>query len=53
MFPSESVGGALGLVDLDWPGLVGGGAVAQLAAAVASPRVQVAVGANPCGKIVV
>ena len=47
--PGESVGSALGLADLDWPCLAAGGAVAQLALAVVSPSVEVAVGSDGRG----
>ena len=43
LFPGESCWRALGLVDLDRPGLVRGGAVAQLPILVVSPDVEVAV----------
>ena len=50
LFPGESVGGSLGLADQAWS--VGGRDVrvpAQLAVAISSPGVEVAVRADGCG----
>ena len=51
MFPGESFWCALGLADRDWRVPVGGGAVAQLPAAVLSPGVEVAVRAERRGMV--
>ena len=48
-FPNEFFRRALGLFDLDWCGPVGVGAVAQLASAIVSPGVEVAVRADGRG----
>ena len=53
MFPSESIRRSCRFVDQDWPFLVVGGAVAQLAAAVVSPGVEAAIGSDGSGVKVV